>query len=251
MNRGNIQTIIKDKIAQVTFYHPASNSLPSSLLKDLANEFNLLSVRNDVQIIVLSSQGDRAFCAGASFDELLAVKSKEEGLSFFMGFANLINAMRTCTKVILGCIQGKAVGGGVGFAAACDYCFATEEASIKLSELFIGIGAFVIEPAVMRKIGKSAFSQLTLDATEWHSAEWAKEKGLFAKIYASKEEMQQAAFSLANKLASYHPDALLQMKKVFWEGTEHWSTLLAERAEISGELVLSDFTRKTLLKFKK
>ncbi|WP_139957366.1 enoyl-CoA hydratase/isomerase family protein [Flavicella sediminum] len=251
MKEGNIQTSIANKIAEVTFYHPASNSFPSALLKSLTEEFEKLSENKEVQIIILKSQGDRAFCAGASFDELLEVKTKEEGILFFMGFANLINAMRTCKKVILGEIQGKAVGGGVGLAAACDYCFATEAASIKLSELFIGIGAFVIEPAVLRKIGKSAFTQLTLDATEWHTAEWAKEKGLFAKVYASKEEMMDAAQSLAKKLANYHPEALFQMKKVFWEGTAHWTELLAERAEISGELMLSDFTRKTLLKFKK
>jgi methylglutaconyl-CoA hydratase len=250
MDKGRIDTVIKEKVATVTFSHPASNSLPSSLLQKLTEEFHALDTNKEVNLIVLKSEGERVFCAGASFDELLEIKTKDTGVAFFMGFANLINAIRISSKVVIGVIEGKAVGGGVGLASACDYCFASESASIKLSELFIGIGAFVIEPAVERKIGKSAFCQLTLEATEWHSAEWAKEKGLYAKIFSTNEELEKGVEQLTSQLASYHPDALSQMKKIFWEGTSHWCNLLAERAEISGELVLSDFTRKTLLKFK-
>lgn len=250
MNTGNIETVVKDKVATITFSHPASNSLPSSLLKQLTDTFCELDTNQDVNLIVLKSEGERVFCAGASFDELLEIKTKEVGIAFFMGFANLINAIRKSSKVVVGVVQGKAVGGGVGLASACDYCFATENAAIKLSELFIGIGAFVIEPAVERKIGKSAFCQLTLEATEWHSADWAKEKGLFAKVFSNAKEMNSEVEVLTAQLASYHPDALSQMKKIFWEGTEHWGDLLPERAKISGELVLSDFTRNTLMKFK-
>lgn len=251
MELGTIQTTIQDGIATVIFHHPASNSFPSSLLNRLANEFQVLSADNSVKVILLRSKGERTFCAGASFDELLTIQDKETGIQFFMGFANLINAMRTCTKIIIGCVQGKAVGGGVGLAAACDYVIATEFASIKLSEFFIGIGAFVIEPAVTRKIGKAAFCQLSLEATEWHSAEWAQQKNLFAKVFSSSEEMLVAAQSLANELASYNPDALAEMKKIFWEGTENWNDLLKQRAQISGDLVLSDFTKDALTKFKK
>jgi methylglutaconyl-CoA hydratase len=250
MNTGNLQTIVSNKVATITFGHPASNSLPSSLLQKLTEEFQNLNTNEEVNLIVLKSEGERVFCAGASFDELLEIKTKESGVEFFMGFANLINAIRKSSKVVIGVVQGKAVGGGVGLASACDYCFAAENSAIKLSELFIGIGAFVIEPAVERKIGKSAFCQLTLEATEWHSAQWAKEKGLFAKTFKTISEMELAVEALTSQLAGYHPDALSQMKKIFWEGTSHWDTLLAERAKISGELVLSDFTRKTLLKFK-
>jgi len=199
----------------------------------------------------LKSEKEKAFCAGASFDELVAISTLTEGKKFFLGFANVINAMRNCTKIIVGRLQGKAVGGGVGLAAACDYCFATEEASIKLSELTIGIGPFVIEPAVTRKIGLAAFSELTLDATSWQTAYWAKEKGLYAKVFTTLDEMDKEVEILALKLSKYNIEALNELKKVLWKGTENWGDLLDQRAEISGKLILSESTKKALQKFKK
>ena len=251
MNNGSLYTHIQNNVATVEFYHPASNSFPSELLKRLATTFNELSLNDNVRVIVLKSEKEKTFCAGASFDELIAIKNNEEGKHFFMGFANVINAMRTCSKLIIGRVQGKAVGGGVGLAAACDYCFATEQASIKLSELTIGIGPFVIAPVVERKIGVAALSELTLDATSWKNAYWAKEKGLFAKVFESINELDVEVQNLSLKLASYNPKALYEMKKVLWKGTENWGHLLEERAETSGALVLSEFTKAALQKFKK
>lgn len=248
---GSLYTHIENKIAIVEFGHPASNSFPSELLARLANEFDKLSTNNEVSVIVLKSEGDRAFCAGASFDELVAITNLEEGKTFFSGFANVINAMRRCSKLIIGRVQGKTVGGGVGLAAACDYVLATEYASIKLSEFTIGIGPFVIAPAVERKIGVGALAELTLDATHWQNAYWAKEKGLYARVFEKQSELDEAVQSLAEKLASYNPDALAEMKKALWKGTEHWNNLLIERAETSGKLVLSNFTKQALAKFKK
>jgi len=251
MNNGSLYTHIQNNVATVEFYHPASNSFPSELLKRLATTFNELSLNDNVRVIVLKSEKEKTFCAGASFDELIAIKNNEEGKHFFMGFANVINAMRTCSKLIIGRVQGKAVGGGVGLAAACDYCFATEQASIKLSELTIGIGPFVIAPVVERKIGVAALSELTLDATSWKNAYWAKEKGLFAKVFESINELDAEVQNLSLKLTSYNPKALYEMKKVLWKGTENWGHLLEERAETSGALMLSEFTKAALQKFKK
>lgn len=250
-SNGSLITIIENNIATVEFGHPASNSFPRSLLDLLTSEINKLSDNDTVNVIVLKSQGTAAFCAGASFDELLAVSNPEEGLEFFSGFAYLINAMRCCSKLIIGRIHGKAVGGGVGIAAACDYVFATANASIKLSELAIGIGPFVIEPAVSRKIGKTAMTEMTLAAHEWKSAAWAQEKGLYAAVFETPELLDNAIVDFASKLASYNPDALLEMKKVIWEGTENWESLLLERAAITGKLVMSDFTRNALEQFKR
>jgi len=247
---GSIITTIENKIATLEFRHPASNSFPSDLLNRLTNELNILSNNTNVSVIVLKSSGSGAFCAGASFDELLAVSNPEEATEFFSGFANVLNAMRTCSKIIIGRIHGKAVGGGVGIISACDYALATTESSIKLSELTIGIGPFVIEPAVSRKIGKSATAEMALD-TEWKTAAWAGQKGLYAKVLETQEKLDQEITTMANKLASYNPEALFEMKKVLWEGTENWNTLLYERAEISGKLVLSDFSRKALSQLKK
>ncbi len=247
---GSIITTIDDQIATLEFGHPASNSFPSELLTKLTNQLNDLSNNPSVSIIILKSSGTKAFCAGASFDELLAVSNQEEATKFFSGFANVLNAMRNCSKIIIGRIHGKAVGGGVGIVAACDYTFATIECNLKLSELEIGIGPFVIEPAVTRKIGKSAMTEMTLDS-EWRTATWANQKGLFSKVYANQKMLDTEITVFAKKLASYNPEALSQMKKVFWEGTENWSTLLYERADISGKLVLSDFSKKALSKFKK
>ena len=248
---GSLFTTIQNNIATITFGHPASNSFPSELLERLTNELISVGKNASVAIIILKSQGEKAFCAGASFDELMAISNLKEGTQFFLGFANVINAMRTCEKLIIGCLQGKTVGGGVGLAAACDYVLATKQAAIKLSEFTIGIGPFVIEPAVKRKIGVSGVAELTLDATEWKTANWAKEKGLYARVFETMNELDAALETLSLQLASYNPEALLKMKKTLWQGTENWNTLLAERAAVSGELVVSEFTKKALLKFKK
>lgn len=247
---GILLTTIENKIATLEFGHPASNSFPGDLLNRLTNELDNLSQNPDVSIIVLKSSGQGAFCAGASFEELLTVSNLDEATQFFSGFANVVNAMRRCSKIIVGRIHGKAVGGGVGIAATCDYALATTGSAIKLSELGIGIGPFVIEPAVTRKIGKSATTEMTLEA-EWKTAAWANQKGLYAKIFETSAELDNEIEAFANTLASYNPEALTEMKKVLWEGTENWSTLLYERAEISGKLVLSDFSRKALNQFKK
>ncbi|RLK03047.1 methylglutaconyl-CoA hydratase [Tenacibaculum discolor] len=247
---GSLYTHIENKVATVEFGHPASNSFPSVLLERLANELDKLSINDEVSVIVLKSEGERAFCAGASFDELVSIDNLEDGKAFFSGFANVINAMRRCSKLIIGRVQGKTVGGGVGLASACDYVLATEHASIKLSEFTIGIGPFVIAPAVERKISVSGLAELTLDATSWKNAYWAKEKGLYARVFETQNELDKEVEILSEKLASYNPEALAEMKKALWKGTEHWEELLIERAETSGKLVLSDFTKKALEKFK-
>ena len=248
---GSLYTNIQNNIATIEFGHPASNSFPGALLERLTKELISIGNKDEVSIIILKSEGEKAFCAGASFEELVAISNLEEGKQFFSGFASVINAMRTCGKLIIGRVQGKAVGGGVGLAAACDYVLATENAAVKLSELTIGIGPFVIEPAVSRKIGISGMAALTLDATNWKNAYWAKEKGLYAQVFENLHELDKEVENLSQKLASYNPIALAEMKKVLWKGTEDWTNLLAERAAVSGALVLSEFTKKALLKFQK
>jgi methylglutaconyl-CoA hydratase len=248
---GSLYTNIQNNVATIEFGHPASNSFPGALLERLTKELISIGNKDEVSIIILKSEGEKAFCAGASFEELVAISNLEEGKQFFSGFASVINAMRTCGKLIIGRVQGKAVGGGVGLAAACDYVLATENAAVKLSELTIGIGPFVIEPAVSRKIGISGMAALTLDATNWKNAYWAKEKGLYAQVFENLHELDKEVENLSKKLASYNPIALAEMKKVLWKGTEDWTNLLAERAAVSGALVLSEFTKKALLKFKK
>ena len=248
---GSISISIAASIATIEFGHPASNSFPSSLLHELTQTIETVGNDPEVMVLVLKSQGTAAFCAGASFDELLAVTTEAEGKTFFSGFAHLINAMRKCPKIIVGRVQGKAVGGGVGIAAACDYVLATQEANIKLSELAIGIGPFVIEPAVSRKIGKTALTELSLAAGEWKSAAWAKEKGLYANTFETIEKLDDVLSNLTRQLASYNPEALAEMKKVLWEGTSHWDTLLLDRAAITGTLVISEVTKKALAAFKK
>lgn len=245
-----VNSIIENGIATIEFYHPASNSLPGAILDQLANTITDAGNNTEAKVIILKSAGERAFCAGASFDELIAIQDAETGLNFFSGFAKVINAMRKCPKFIIGRIHGKAVGGGVGLAASVDYAMANEHASVKLSELAVGIGPFVVGPAVERKMGLSAFSILATDATEWRSAEWARDHGLYAEVYSSTEDMDEGIDVLAQKLANSSPDAMAELKKVYWQGTDNWDTLLTERAGISGRLVLSDFTRNAINKFK-
>ncbi|WP_027138641.1 enoyl-CoA hydratase/isomerase family protein [Gaetbulibacter saemankumensis] len=250
MKKPDVSLSINNRVGYIEFYHPNHNAMPSDVLLELEETITLAGRSDAIAVIVLKSAGDRTFCAGASFNELIAINSVQDGEQFFSGFAGVINAMRVCPKLIIGRIQGKAVGGGVGLASASDYCLATQYASIKLSELSIGIGPFVIEPAVTRKIGMTAMSQMTLNATEFYSAEWAKSKGLYAEVFDDIEALDLAVTTLAEKLSSYNPEALEHMKSVFWEGTNHWGTLLKERAKVSGKLVLSDFTKAALKRFK-
>ena len=241
---------IKNRIGYIEFYHPNKNSMPSAILQKLKEAIDDAGANEAVNVIVLKSGGDRTFCAGASFNEVMAIEDVEQGKAFFSGFANVINTMRRCPKLIIGRVQGKVVGGGVGLAAATDYCLATKFAAIRLSELSIGIGPFVIEPAVTRKIGVAATSELTINAESFFSAEYGKRKGLYAEVFYTLEALDDAINELAEKLSNYNPEALKRMKSVFWEGTAHWDTLLTERAEISGALVLSKFTKNTLKPFR-
>lgn len=248
---GSLYTKIQQKVATIEFGHPASNSFPSVLLQRLTDELNTLGKNPDINVIVLRSEGEGAFCAGASFDELIAITNLKEGEKFFSGFANVINAMRKCPKLIVGRIHGKAVGGGVGLAAACDYAMATVDSAVKLSEFVIGIGPFVIAPAVERKMGTAALSEMTLAAHEWKNAYWAQQKGLYAKVFETTAELDKELDIFASKLATYNPEALASMKKVLWENTDNWDKLLIQRAAISGKLVLSEFTKNALAAFKK
>jgi methylglutaconyl-CoA hydratase len=237
-------------INTIEFFHPQSNSLPASVLQQLATTITIAGNDAGTKVIILKSAGDRTFCAGASFDELMAVQNEAEGLAFFSGFANVINAMRLCPKLIIACVQGKAIGGGVGIACSADYTLATQYADVKLSELAVGIGPFVVGPAVERKIGTQAAYELAIDATNFRTANWAKEKGMYANVFATIEAMHQAANELAATLANSNPDAMAQIKIAFWAGTEHWDVLLINRAKISGSLVLSAFTKNAIAKFK-
>ena len=250
MEQGRVDIEVLGGIGTITFGHPQSNSLPGNLLRKLADSITSLGEDERVRVIVLKSFGEKTFCAGASFDELVAISDAESGLHFFSGFALVINACRKVKKLIIGRVQGKAVGGGVGIAASVDYCFATTSASVKLSELAVGIGPFVVGPAVKRKVGVSGMSELAIQATEWRSAEWAKQKGLYNEVFETTEALDDAITKLAHRLSQSNPEAMEELKKIFWEGTEKWDQQLIERAKISGRLVLSPFTREAIHSFK-
>jgi len=249
LNSGYVKVETINKIATVTFYHPKSNSLPAGLLKELIEKFNQLSDNKNVTIIILKSEGEKVFCAGASFDELIELKNFEDGKMFFMNFANVINTIRKCKKIVVGRIHGKVVGGGVGLVSVCDYTLAVKTASLKLSELALGLGPFVVGPPIERKIGKEAFVEMSLDC-EWRSADWAKENGFYHNVFESIEELDSEIDKFSKKLSERSSEALTSLKQIFWEGTDHWDKLLEERAENSGRLVLSDYTKKFIAEFK-
>jgi methylglutaconyl-CoA hydratase len=251
IDQGFVDHKIDEKgIATIEFGHPLSNSLPGKILQKLADVITELGENDAVKVIVLRSAGEKAFCAGASFDELISIQDLETGQKFFSGFAKVINACRKAPKFIIGRIHGKAVGGGVGIASSVDYCLATKFADVKLSELAVGIGPFVVGPAVERKIGLSAMSELAINATEWRSANWATDKGLYNAVFESVEALDAEINRLAEKLSESNPEAMAMLKKVFWQGTENWDQLLSERAGMSGKLVLSDFTVNSIQAFK-
>ena len=249
MEKAYVKLTTSNSIGIIEFFHPMKNSMPTELLKKLKNSIDKASKDEQIKIIILRSGGNRVFCAGASFQELVTIKNTNEGFAFFAGFADVINAMRQCSKLIIVRVQGKAVGGGVGIAAAADYCMASKYADIKLSELNLGIGPFVIAPALERKIGLSALSQLTLDAHKFYSPGWAIDKGLYQNIFDTVEELDATVLDLACRLSSYNAEALNNLKKIFWQNTDHWNELLEERARISGFMMLSSHTKKALKGF--
>ena len=249
MSQGKVELTVDKGVGIVSFFHPKSNSLPGEILRKLADTISKAAEDKAVNVILLKSEGEKAFCAGASFDELLEINDLESGKQFFGGFAAVINAMRKSPKFIVARVHGKAVGGGVGLVAAADYALATDECSVKLSEFALGIGPFVVGPAVERKIGKAAFAQMSTDF-EWYDATWARNKGLYADTFENITELDEAIEEITAKLAKASPEAAKELKTIFWEGTENWDTLLAERAEISGRLVMSEFTREYIRQFK-
>ncbi len=249
MSQGHVLSTYSNHITTITFYHPAQNSLPGYLLAELAEKISEAGADPDTILILLKSEGEKTFCAGASFTELSSIEDFHTGKKFFMGFAGVINAIRKCPKIVIGRVHGKAVGGGVGLAAACDYCMASKYASVRLSELAVGIGPFVIGPAVERKVGFSAFSQMALNATEWQTADWAKQKGLFTESFESVQQLDAYIDHFTADLIKKSPEALMMLKKVFWEGTDHWDELLEKRAEMSGKLILSDFAKNAISSF--
>lgn len=250
MPKSYAKQTIKNNISFIEFYHPSHNSLPGDILQKLVNLIKNAGDNKDIKVIVLQSGGDRTFCAGASFKELVNISDEDSGKTFFSGFANVINAMRICPKLIIGRIQGKTVGGGVGIIAACDYCLATKYAEIKLSELNIGIGPFVIGPVIERKIGLSSLSQISLNPSKFFTTSWAKDNGLYAEVFENISQLDLAVQAFAEELCSFNQEAVNEIKKLFWRGTDHWDTFLEEQAIISGRLVLSSFTKEKLNKFK-
>ena len=248
---GSVTTAIADGVATVSFHHPKGNSLPGAQLRRLADAITVLAENGEARVVVLRSEGTGPFCAGASFAELQEISASGDaaaGREFFMGFARVIVAMTTCPQMIVARVHGKAVGGGVGIVAASDYAIATSQSAVRLSELAVGIGPFVVGPAIERKVGLGAFAAMATDA-DWRSAEWAEQHGLYAQVRASIAELDGAVAAIADRLARSNPEAMRKMKAVFWEGTDHWGRLLAERAEMSGTLVLSEFTRSAIAAF--
>lgn len=243
---GQVTVTTADGIATVSFSHPKSNSLPGALLAELAAAITGLGKDPAVRVIVLRSEGDGAFCAGASFQELQAVEGAAQGKEFFMGFARVILAMVRCPRFIIARVHGKSVGGGVGLIAASDYAIAGPGASVRLSELQVGIGPFVVGPVIRRKIGQSGLASLGINATEWRDAEWARERGLYAEVRESVAAVDEAVAGLAARLAASNPEAMAAMKTALWRGSEDWDSLLETRAAMSGTLVLSEFSRKAI-----
>ncbi|HEY6976171.1 MAG TPA: enoyl-CoA hydratase/isomerase family protein [Chitinophagaceae bacterium] len=250
VKEGYVKVEREHGIATIEFFHPQSNSLPAKILETLASDIHSESLNPETKVIVLKSAGDKTFCAGASFDELVAINNEHDGLIFFMGFANVINAMRKCNKLIIARVQGKCVGGGVGIVAAADYAIAVEGAEIKLSELTIGIAPFVVGPAIERKMGLSAFSQLAIDGGKWRTGDWARRKGLYAELHPSIETMDDSIDGFSNVLAHSSTEAMHELKKVLWHGTDDWDHLLKERAAISGRLILTKYAKDAIQKFK-
>ena len=240
----------ENKVGKIHFFHPKGNCLPTEIIKSIVDCLNQAEKDPDINVIILESGGSSSFCSGASLSELKSIRNIETGTTFFMGFAKLLNTIRKMSKFILARVHGKVVGGGVGLVSACDYAFATEKASIKLSELSIGLGPYVIEPALTRKIGNTAFTQLSIDSSNWKSASWGIEKGIYAHLSPDIVEMDKALNQKAQLIASYTLEACSQLRKLHWKNTQHWETELSKNAKITAQLALSDYSQNFLKSIK-
>jgi methylglutaconyl-CoA hydratase len=246
---GTVTTSVADGIGRIVFHHPKGNSLPGALLRELAAAVTAMGADPDVRVIGLSSAGTGPFCAGASFDELVAIADPAQGQEFFSGFSRVILAMIRAPKFVVTRVHGRGAGGAVGLIAASDYALAGPKAAAKLSELAVGIGPFVVGPVIERKIGLAAFSQMAVDA-DWRDVAWGERTGLYARVLDSEALLDGAVETQLHTLAAANPEAMAELKRVFWRGTEAWDALLAERAAMSGRLVLSEFTRSAIAAFK-
>ncbi|MCC2589602.1 enoyl-CoA hydratase/isomerase family protein [Chryseobacterium sp. MFBS3-17] len=244
-----VQTELKNNIAEITFGTPKSNSLPGEILEKLARNILDEGAKKEVKAILIKSAGEKAFCAGASFDELLEISELETSKKFFGGFAKVLNAMRNCGKIVVVRVQGKTTGGGVGIACGADYCFATRDASLALTELNLGIGPFVIGPYVERKIGKSQFAAMAIDA-DFRSAAWAEAHSIYHSVSENITEMNEKLSQFLNALAGRSDEALALIKKVSWEGTDHFNDLMPARIHMSASLILEDSAKQNIAKIK-
>ncbi|MGV8916071.1 MAG: enoyl-CoA hydratase/isomerase family protein [Kaistella sp.] len=249
MNNGFVNQELKNTISEITFGHPKSNSLPGEILEKLAQTILESGKDQNVKAILLKSEGERAFCAGASFDELLEIEELEKSKIFFGGFAKVLNAMRSCGKLVIVRVQGKTTGGGVGIACAADYCFATKDSAMALTELNLGIGPFVIGPYVERKMGKSAYAAMSIDA-DFRSADWCQRHDVYHSVSENIEKMDEEINVFMEKLSTRSSDALVLIKKVSWEGTEHFEQLMPERILMSASLILEDSAKENIGKIK-
>lgn len=247
---GDVAVELRDASAVVTFSHPKSNSLPDALLRKLADEIGKIAANSGIKVIVLRSEGTGAFCAGASFDEMKAIADAHNGREFFGGFARVILAMIRAPQFVVARVHGKVTGGGVALVAAADYSIAVNDASLKLSELAIGLGPFVIGPVVERKVGLGAFQALAIDA-DWRDAAWAERHGLYSRVVDDAKDLDKALEKLLEFLSLANPEAIKQLKLAFWSDTQDWGDLMDRRAAISGALVLSAHTRTAIEKFEK
>lgn len=245
MNNGFVTQELKNNISEITFGTPKSNSLPGEILEKLAQTILESGKDENVKAILLKSEGEKAFCAGASFDELLEIEELEKSKIFFGGFAKVLNAMRNCGKLVVVRVQGKTTGGGVGIACAADYCFATKDSAMALTELNLGIGPFVIGPYVERKIGKSAYGAMSIDA-DFRSANWCEKHDVYHSVSENIQEMDEKIAAFMNKLSERSADALALIKKVSWEGSEHFDQLMPERILMSASLILEDSAKKNI-----
>lgn len=244
-----VRAELKNSVAEITFGTSKSNSLPGAILEKLAKTILEEGGKKEVKAILLKSEGEKAFCAGASFDELLEIAELETSKKFFGGFAKVLNAMRNCGKIVVVRVQGKTTGGGVGIACGADYCFATKHSALALTELNLGIGPFVIGPYVERKIGKSQFAAMAIDA-DFRSATWAEQHNIYHSVSDSIQEMDEKLDEFLLTLAGRSADALALIKKVSWEGTDHFYDLMPARIHMSASLILEDYAKENICKIK-
>ncbi len=230
-------------VATVTLNRPDShNAFNPEMIGAITAAFRSLGDNPVVRVIVLTGRG-RSFCAGADVGYMreTADYTFEENVADGQAIFDLMQAVDSCPKAVVGRINGAAIGGGAGLTACCDIAIAVERAKFAFSEVRLGIVPAIISPFVVAKIGAANSREMFLTG-ERFLAPKALEIGLVQQVAADEAALDSAVQERVEQLLMAAPGAQADAKKLIRtvsgqpkEAMRDFTTDLIARRRASGE----------------